>query len=90
MFLYSCNGKLPGGDARKFPADPEKRIEKNLREGRGFRLGDQFGKSRGGVFDFASSSSPRRERNKWSISKEPITKSSETKSSVPNSLLYDM
>ena len=47
--------KLPGGDARKFPADPEKRVEKNLSEGRGFKLTDQFGKSRGGVFDFASS-----------------------------------
>ena len=57
LFLSGCNGKLPGGDARKFPADPEKRVEKNLREGRGFRLGDQFGKSRGGIFDFASSNS---------------------------------
>ena len=57
LFLSGCNGKFPGADARKFPADPEKRVEKNLREGRGFRLGDQFGKSRGGVFDFASSNS---------------------------------
>ena len=55
LFLNGCNGKLPGADARKFPADPEKRVEMNLKEGRGFRLSDQFGKSRGGVFDFANS-----------------------------------
>ena len=55
LFLNGCNGKFPGADARKFPADPEKRIEQNLKEGRGFKLNDQFGKSRGGVFDFANS-----------------------------------
>ena len=52
--LISCNGKLPGADARKYPADPKKRIEKNLSEGRGFRLSDA-GKSSRGVFEFASS-----------------------------------
>jgi len=57
LFLSGCNGKI-GADARKFPADPEKRVEQNLKDGRGFRLNDQFGKSkRGGVFDFASSNS---------------------------------
>ena len=56
VFLSGCNGKFPGADARKFPADPEKRVEQNIREGRGFTLNDQFGKSRrGGVFDFANS-----------------------------------
>ena len=55
LFLNGCNGKFPGADARKFPADPEKRVEQNLKEGRGFKLNDQFGKSRGGVFDFANS-----------------------------------
>ncbi len=58
FLLKSCNGKLPGGDARKFPADPKKRVEQNLKEGRGFRLsGDDglFGGSKGGVFDFATS-----------------------------------
>ena len=54
FFLSGCNGKLPGGDARKFPADPKKRVEQNLKEGRGFRLNDTF-KQRGGTFDFASS-----------------------------------
>ena len=54
LFLNNCNGKLPGGDARKFPDDPAKRVEQNLKEGRGFRLNDMV-KNQGGVFDFASS-----------------------------------
>ena len=54
LLLSGCNGKLPGGDARKFPADPAKRVEQNLKEGRGFRLNDAL-KKQGGVFDFASS-----------------------------------
>ena len=55
FFISGCNGKLPGGDARKFPADPKKRIEQNLAEGRGFKL-SEFGKSSGrGVFECASS-----------------------------------
>ena len=55
FFLTSCkNGKLPGGDARKFPDDPKLRVKKNLEEGRGFRLSDGL-KRKGGVFDFASS-----------------------------------
>ena len=58
LFLSGCNGKkFPGADARKFPADPKKRVEKNLKEGRGFKLSEEFGKNRGGVFDFASSNS---------------------------------
>jgi hypothetical protein len=60
IFLISCKGpdgkfKLPGGDARKFPADPKKRVEQNLKEGRGFRLGNLGGNETGGKFDFASS-----------------------------------
>ena len=57
FFLNACNGKLPGGDARKFPADPKKRVEQNLKEGRGFRLNESIkkGMGGGGVFDFASS-----------------------------------
>ena len=52
--LISCGGKIPGADARKYPKDPEKRIAKNIEEGKGFRLlgGDKSG---GGVFEFASS-----------------------------------
>jgi len=56
FLLNSCNGKLPGADARKYPADPAKRVEQNLKEGRGFRLKDAIGNvRRGGTFDFASS-----------------------------------
>ena len=54
LLLSGCNGKLPGGDARKFPADPAKRIEQNLKDGRGISLLD-MNKTKGGVFDFASS-----------------------------------
>ena len=55
FFLTSCSGKLPGGDARKFPANPEERVKRNLEEGRGFKIMDAVKKDRGGVFDFASS-----------------------------------
>ena len=48
--------KLPGGDARKTPADPAKRVAQNLKEGRGFKLNDMIkNTTRKGVFDFASS-----------------------------------
>ena len=54
LIVGGCNGKLPGGDARKFPADPKKRVEQNLAQGKGFRLNDVM-KPQGGVFDFANS-----------------------------------
>ena len=55
-FLYGCNGKLPGADARKIPADPKERVKQNLEEGRGFKLDNMLKKnSKGGVFEFASS-----------------------------------
>ena len=54
LFLNGCNGKLPGGDARKNSPDPALRVKKNLEEGRGFKLND-IAKKRGGVFEFASS-----------------------------------
>ena len=57
LLLIGCNGKLPGGDARKFPANPEERAKKNIEEGRGFKLNDSFKNQRGGVFEFASSNS---------------------------------
>ena len=58
--IVSCKGpdgkfKLPGGDARKTPADPKLRVQQNLRDGKGLRLNDAFNKRKGGVFDFASS-----------------------------------
>ena len=60
ILISSCSGpggkfKLPGGDARKTPADPQKRVEQNLREGKGFRLNNIGRGSKGGAFDFASS-----------------------------------
>ena len=57
ILLSSCkDGKLMGGDARKFPDDPKLRVKKNLEEGRGFRLSDSSKiLGQGGVFDFASS-----------------------------------
>ena len=54
ILLIGCNGKLPGGDARKNSPDPAERIKKNLDEGRGFKLMD-IGKNKGGSFEFASS-----------------------------------
>ena len=54
FFLNGCNG-MPGADARKYPADPKKRIEKNIAEGRGFKLSKPFEGNNGGVFEFASS-----------------------------------
>ena len=53
---YGCNGKLPGGDARKFPDDQKLRVKKNLEEGRGFKINDMLKSgSKAGVFEFASS-----------------------------------
>ena len=54
FFLNSCNG-LSKVDARKFPPDPEKRVKKNLEEGRGFRLMDTVKKNSGTNYEFASS-----------------------------------
>ena len=56
LILNSCNGKLPGADARKVSYDPKERVKKNLEEGRAFRLDTAFNKkSNGGNFEFASS-----------------------------------
>jgi len=55
-FLNSCGG-FNQTDAREFPPEPEKRVRKNLEEGRGFTMMDTFSnKNKGsGNFDFASS-----------------------------------
>ena len=55
IFLNSCGGKLPGADARKYPADPKKRVEQNVAQGKSFKLMDVMGGTNGGVFEFASS-----------------------------------
>ena len=54
LSLFSCGGKLPGADAKKFPPDPKERVKRNLEEGRGFRLSN-IGNQGSGKFDFASS-----------------------------------
>ena len=51
--LIACNGKIPGADARKYPADPKERVKKNLEEGRGYTFNDLTQNK--GKFDFASS-----------------------------------
>ena len=55
VFLSSCEAlKYRPVDAKEYPPEPEKRVQKNLEEGKGFRLfGDDDEK--GGNFDFASS-----------------------------------
>ena len=52
IFLNQCG---MGADARKYPPEPSKRVQKNLEEGRGFRLSGGEKKNRGGDFEFASS-----------------------------------
>jgi len=59
ILFLSCKGpdgnfKLPGGDARKTPADPAMRVQKNLEEGKGFRLADTMNKRGSNTFDFAT------------------------------------
>ena len=53
FLIISCG---TGVDARKYPPNPELRVQKNLEEGRGFRLMDKV-KNRGGStnYEFASS-----------------------------------
>ena len=55
IYLSSCaGGKVPGADARKISPNPKDRVQKNIEEGRGFRLlGGN--KKNTGEFDFASS-----------------------------------
>ena len=58
ILLQACGKNdtfLPGGDARENPPEPQKRVKKNLEEGKGFRLMDAVGKeNRTGNFSFAS------------------------------------
>ena len=54
-FLNSCSN-FNQTDAREFPPEPEKRVKKNLEEGRGFTLmGGINNRGGSGDFDFASS-----------------------------------
>ena len=58
ILLNSCEAlKYKKVSAKDYPPEPEKRIKKNMEEGRGARIfGDGgFGSKKGGTFDFASS-----------------------------------
>ena len=57
FFLVSCGPLKPKKvDLREIPGDPKLKREKNIREGRGFRvMGMLDGKKGGGNFQFASS-----------------------------------
>tara|TARA_B100000965_G_scaffold66167_1_gene51872 strand:- start:2429 stop:3004 length:576 start_codon:yes stop_codon:yes gene_type:complete len=55
FLLLPLNQCGTGADARKYPPEPEKRVKKNLEEGRGFRLMGGDKKNKGGDFEFASS-----------------------------------
>ena len=60
IFLYSCGKStsgtfLPGGNARENSPDPSLRVQKNLEEGKGFRLMDKVENRGSGNFEFASS-----------------------------------
>ena len=53
VLLNSCGVYKPTS-AKDFPPEPEKRVAKNIEEGRGFRLFGDDNKG-GGTFDFATS-----------------------------------
>ena len=54
IFLSSCQAlKYKKVSAKDYPPDPKERVQKNMDEGKGFRL--MGGGKKGGVFDFASS-----------------------------------
>ncbi|WP_440678832.1 DUF3576 domain-containing protein [Candidatus Pelagibacter sp. HIMB1611] len=60
IFFYSCGKStsgtfLPGGNARENSPDPSLRVQKNLEEGKGFRLMDEVENRGSGNFEFASS-----------------------------------
>ena len=59
ILLNSCGKNFfRGADARKVSPDPRERVQKNLEEGKGFRLNDAIKKGAGigrGNFEFASS-----------------------------------
>ena len=52
--LNSCGIYRPV-DAREFPPEPEKRVQKNLQEGKGFTIMGMTNNNKNGKFDFATS-----------------------------------
>ena len=55
FLIASCNGKVPGADARKIPPNAKDRVKKNIEEGRGFTMMGSIETNKTGEFDFASS-----------------------------------
>ena len=56
LLLNSCEAvKYRPVDAKEYPPEPEKRVKKNIEEGRGFRLFENGLNRGGGAFEFASS-----------------------------------
>jgi len=55
LFILNACANLPGGDARKYPPNPDERVKKNLEEGRGFRIDNVISGRGNGTFEFASS-----------------------------------
>ena len=53
--LFLLNSCANRGDARKVAPNAKDRVAKNMEEGRGFRLSEKIGGSKGGDFEFASS-----------------------------------
>ena len=52
--LNSCGIYIPVS-AKDYPQEPEKRVQKNLQEGRGFTIMGAMNNKKGGDFDFATS-----------------------------------
>ena len=56
IFLSGCEAlKYKKVSAKDFPPDPAKRVQKNMEEGRGFRIMDGMNKNKGTSYEFASS-----------------------------------
>ena len=57
LFILNSCGIYRPVSAKEYPPDPDKRVQKNLKEGRGVTLMGALpgGKKKGGTFDFASS-----------------------------------
>ena len=56
LLLNSCEAvKYRPVDAKEYPPEPEKRVKKNIEEGRGLRLFENGLNRGGGAFEFASS-----------------------------------
>ena len=55
LIMFASCGIYRKTDARKIPVNADKRVEKNIQEGKGFRLMDLTEEKNTGTFSFASS-----------------------------------